>query len=56
MVDKATSPDAMRQPAGISGQQRPLNGGAARSAGNRLADMQRAERERLDRFGRFGRR
>jgi hypothetical protein len=56
MLDKAAAPDAMRQPAGIGGQPRPLNSSAARNAGNRLADMQRTERERLDRFGRFGRR
>lgn len=54
MSDKATLPDSMRQSAGIGGKSQPRNGGVARNAGSRLAELQRAERKRMDRFGRFG--
>lgn len=52
--DKATSSTATRQPVAPCDKTLPSGSQANRHVPGRLMDRQRIERERLDRYGRFG--
>jgi len=53
MLEKNALPQPLRQPVVLTDQPRSAIG-ASRFGRSRLAELQRVERKRLDRFGRFG--
>lgn len=54
MPDKTAGPGLARPPAAPYDKTLPNGSQAGNNAARRLVDRQRVERERLDRYGRFG--